>query len=187
MYEFVRTSSKYRWSIYRTSGKCRWSIYRTSRKRRGTLWFVRKSGTEFTHSDNSWLRYATLNLKALFNGLMLKRCNSISNALELSLYLLYWQMIHPYSSSLSWRPAEQGSTYKKNCTCPNSKIQHSIQNHIWFEENFVQIINIIFVTLKLLVQCLPSFGFHALWVEIRCLLGFLQLFTSLLIRSWKCV
>ena len=119
---------------------------------------------------------------------MLKRCNSISNALELSLSISYWQMLHPYSSSLSWRPAEQGSTYKKIFTCPNSKIQHySIQNHIWFEENFVQIINIIFVTLKLLVQCLPSFGFHALWVEIRCLLSFLQLFTSLLIRSWKCI
>ena len=43
MYESVRTSSKYRWSIYRTSGKCRGSIYRTSRKRRGTLWVVHKA------------------------------------------------------------------------------------------------------------------------------------------------
>ena len=51
VYELVRTSSKYRWSIYRTSGKCRWSIYRTPRKRRGTLRVVHKSGTEFTHSE----------------------------------------------------------------------------------------------------------------------------------------
>ena len=51
MYELIRTSSKYHWSIYRTSGKCRWSIYRTSRKRRGTFRIVHKSGTEFTHCD----------------------------------------------------------------------------------------------------------------------------------------
>ena len=43
MYELIRTSSKYRWSIYRTSGKCRWSIYRTSRKRRGTFGSYRKA------------------------------------------------------------------------------------------------------------------------------------------------
>ena len=60
MYELVRTSSKYHWSIYRTSGKCRWSIYRTARKRRGTHRVVHKSGTEFTHSDLSCLRQMPL-------------------------------------------------------------------------------------------------------------------------------
>ena len=47
MYEVVRTSGKWHWSIYRTSCKCHWSIYRTSRKRRETLRVVHVLSTTY--------------------------------------------------------------------------------------------------------------------------------------------
>ena len=79
MYELIRTSSKYRWSIYRTSGKCRWSIYRTSRKRRGTF------GSYIKAEQSSPTVYMIYNIV-------------IKNALKM-LYLKWWPKL-----SILFRP-----------------------------------------------------------------------------------
>ena len=70
MYEVIRTSSKYRWSIDHTSSKCRWNIYRTSRKCRGTLRVVHKaersSSTVIMWYSKSGCPWPALNMTHFF-------------------------------------------------------------------------------------------------------------------------